>query len=123
MSYTSLFGAAQLTVNADCDKYGHNGYGIGFDACSQFSLANGEWGKNVVIFGADSSSAACADNKKQDILVFGEGPTERLDDTTTATETKLYITITKSNILLILPNQKRKFVKVCITMKVTIFGS
>ena len=55
--------------------------------------------------------------------VFGEGPTERLDDTTTTTETKLSITITKSNILLILPNQKRKFVKVCITMEATIFGS
>ena len=49
--------------------------------------------------------------------VFGEGPTERLDDTTTTTETKLSVTITKSNILLILPNQKRKFVKSALQWK------
>ena len=31
-----LFGAVKLTKNDDPDKYGHIGYGIGFDARSQF---------------------------------------------------------------------------------------
>ena len=31
-----LFGAAKLTKNADLDKYGYSGYGIGFDAGSDF---------------------------------------------------------------------------------------
>ena len=30
-----LFVAVKLTKNADPDKYWYNGYGIGFDACSQ----------------------------------------------------------------------------------------
>ena len=44
-----LFGAVELTKNADPDKYGYNGYSNEFDARSQFLLSNGEWGKNVVI--------------------------------------------------------------------------
>ena len=43
--------------NADLDKYGYSGYGIGFDSTSQFSLPNGDWGKNVGIFGVDSNSS------------------------------------------------------------------
>ena len=31
-----LFGAVSLTKNADIDKYGHSGYGIGFDRRSSF---------------------------------------------------------------------------------------
>ena len=27
----------KVTKNVDPDKYGYSGYGIGFDACSQFS--------------------------------------------------------------------------------------
>ena len=33
-----LFKAVKLTKNADPDKYGYNGYGIGFDTCSRFLL-------------------------------------------------------------------------------------
>ena len=51
-----LFGAIKLTKNSDSDKYKHSGYGIRFDALSQFWLWNGEWGKNVVIFGVGNSS-------------------------------------------------------------------
>ena len=31
-----LFGAAKLTKNADIDKYGYSGYGIGFDRHGSF---------------------------------------------------------------------------------------
>ena len=33
-----LFGAVTLTKNADLEKYGYSGYGIGFDTRGSFSL-------------------------------------------------------------------------------------
>ena len=61
----SLFGAATLTKNADIDKYGYSGYGIGFDRRSSFSFPGGGFGQNVLIFGVDMSSSAHIDNKKK----------------------------------------------------------
>ena len=52
-----LFGAVTLTKNADIEKYGYSGYGIGFS-------------QNVLIFGVDMSSSAHIDNKKKDILIL-----------------------------------------------------
>ena len=60
-----LFGAVKLTKNVDSDKYRYSGYGTGFDAFSQLSWSGGSWGKNVVIFGTDSSSFVHVDNKKR----------------------------------------------------------
>ena len=70
-----LFGAVTLTKNADIDKYGYSGYGIGFDRRSSFSFPGGGFGQNVLIFGADMSSSVHVDNKKKDILVLGKGLT------------------------------------------------
>ena len=36
-----LFGAVKLNTNSDPKKYGCSGYGIGFDARSQFSYSEG----------------------------------------------------------------------------------
>ena len=36
------------------------------------------------------SSSVHTDNKKKDILIFGEGPTQALDDTTVTAEKKLF---------------------------------
>ena len=71
-----LFGAVTLTKNANIDKYGYSGYGIGFDRKSSFSFPGGGFGQNVLIFGADMSSSAHIDNKKKGILVFGKEPTQ-----------------------------------------------
>ena len=59
-----LFGAVTLTKNADIDKYGYSGYGIGFDRRSSFSFPGGGFGQNVLIFGVDMSFSAHIDNKK-----------------------------------------------------------
>ena len=64
-----LFGAVTLTKNADIEKYGYSGFGIGFDRRSSFSFPGGGFGQNVLIFGVDMSSSAYIDNKKKDILV------------------------------------------------------
>ena len=76
-----LFGAVTLTKNADIDKYGYSGYGIGFDRRSSFSFPSGGFGQNVLIFGVDMSFSAHIDNKKKDILVLGIGPTQGLQHT------------------------------------------
>ena len=59
-----LFGAVTLTKNADIDRYGYSGYGIGFDRRSSFSFPGGGLGQNVLIFGADMSFSAHISNKK-----------------------------------------------------------
>ena len=43
-----LFGAVTLTKNADIDKYGYSGYGIGFDRRGSFSFPGGGYGQNVL---------------------------------------------------------------------------
>ena len=61
----SSFGAVTLTKNADINKYGYSGYGIGFDRKSGFSFPRGEFGQNVLIFRADMSSSAHTDISKK----------------------------------------------------------
>ena len=70
-----LFGAVTLTKNADIDKYGYSGYGIGFDRRSSFSFPGGGYGQNILILGVDMSSSVHIDNEKKDILVLGKGIT------------------------------------------------
>ena len=79
-----LFGAVTLTNNINIDKYGHSGYGIGFDRRSSFSFPGGGFGHNILIFGADMRSPAHIDDEKKDILVLGRGPTQGLEHTLTA---------------------------------------
>ena len=43
-----LFVAVTLTENADIDKYGYSGYGIGFHRRESFSFPGGGYGQNVL---------------------------------------------------------------------------
>ena len=79
-----LFGAVTLTKNADIEKYGYSGYGIGFDRRTSFSFPDGGFGQNILIFRVDVSSSARIDNKKKNILVLGVGPTQGLEHTLAA---------------------------------------
>ena len=78
-----LFGAVTLTKNVNIDKYWYSSYGIGFDRRSSFSFLRGGFGQNVLIFGADMNSSTI-DNKKKEIIVLREGPTQGLEHTLTA---------------------------------------
>ena len=96
-----LFGAVILTKNANIDKYGYSGCGIGLDRRSSFSFPGVEFGENVLIFEVGMSSSAHIDNKKKDILVLGKGPTQGLEHTLTAE--KMYsinFTVTKKKFCL-----------------------
>ena len=89
-----------VTKNADIDKYGYLGYGIGFDRRGSLSFPGGGYVQNVLIFGGDMSSSPHIDNKK-DILVLGFGPTQELEHTLTAE--KMYsinFTVTKKRFCL-----------------------
>ena len=91
-----LFSAVTLTKNADIEKYGYSGYGIGFDRRSSFSFAGTGFGQNVLTLGVDMSSSLHIDNKKKDILFFVKGATQGLEHTLTAE--KMYsinFTVTK----------------------------
>ena len=76
----------------DIDKYKYSGYGTGFERKGNFPFPNGEFGCNVLIFGVDMSSSVHVDNKKKDILILGEGPTQVLDGVTLTAE-KMYSNI------------------------------
>ena len=56
-----------MTKNADFDKDEYSGYGTGYDRRSSFSFPVGEFGQNVLIFGADMSFSADIDKKKKHI--------------------------------------------------------
>ena len=73
-----------LSKNADIDKNGYSGYGIGFDRQGRFSFPGTGLGRNVIIFGVDMSSLTKTDNKKKDISILGKGPTQELEDTLSA---------------------------------------
>ena len=79
-----LFGAVSLTKNADIDKYGYSGYGIGFDRHGSFSFRGTGLGRNAIIFGVDMSSSTKIGNRKKDILILGKGPTQELEHTLSA---------------------------------------
>ena len=74
------FGAVSITKNADIDKNKYSGYGIGFDTSGVFSLPDGSFGRNVVIFGVDMNSSVHVDSKGKDILILRKGPTQGLGE-------------------------------------------
>ena len=73
-----------MTKNADIDRYGYSGYGIGFDRHGSFSFPGTGLGRNVIIFGVDMSSSTKIDNRKKYILILSEGPTQGLEHTLSA---------------------------------------
>ena len=82
-----------LAKNTDPDKWSHNSYGIGFDSHSEFSFTDRSRARNAI----DMSLSVHIDNKRKDILILGEGPTQGLDDTTLAAKAKHPINFTQSN--------------------------
>ena len=55
------------------------------------------WEKMSLFFGTDMSSSVHIDNKSKNILIFGERPTYRLDDTTLTAEAIYPINFTHPN--------------------------
>ena len=49
------------------------------------------FGKNVIIFGGDSSSSTHIDNRKKDILILGKDSTQGLEDTILTAKPEYFI--------------------------------
>ena len=78
----ALFGAMEITKNADTSKYKYKEYGICFDEGGRFSTGNINNGRNVLIFGVDESSVIHSNNKANNIYVMGDGIVQGINDTT-----------------------------------------
>ena len=93
----ALFGALQITKNADASKYNYKGYGICFDERSQFAYTITEGGRahttngrNVLIFGVHMSFSKHATNRENNINVMRDGLTQGIYDTTLYIEKNYY---------------------------------
>ena len=85
----ALFGAMEITKNADTSKYNYKGYGICFDEGGTFSKVNINNERNVLIFGIDESSLVYTNNKANNIYVMGDLFVQGISDTTLYVE-KVY---------------------------------
>ena len=110
----ALFGAMQITKNADNSKNNYKGYGICFDEKSEFGHTITEGGfahttdaKNVLIFGADMSFSVHATNRANNIYIMGTGLTQGIHDTTLYAEKNFYRNLTDPG---------KKFMLSCIIM-------
>ena len=85
----ALFGAIEITKNANTSKYKYKGYGICFDKSESFSHVRKEGNfnhstlaRNVIIFGADMSFSKHVNNKANNIYVMGKDYIQKINDTT-----------------------------------------
>ena len=92
----ALFGAMQITKNADTSKYHYKGYGICFDESEQFShtitegsRAHTTLARKVIIFGADMTFSKHANNEANNI-VMGKDYVQKINDTTIHAEKMYY---------------------------------
>ena len=92
--------AAKLTENTEINK--ENILDMVLDLMEKRTFSHprgGGFGYDAIILGWDLSSSLHVDNKKKDILILGQGPTQGLDDITLAPE-KMYsinVTATRKN--------------------------
>ena len=66
----ALFGAMEITKNADTSKYKYKGYGACFDEGGTFSMGNINNGRNILIFGVDESSLIHSNNKTNIFMLW-----------------------------------------------------
>ena len=93
----ALFGAMQITKNADTNKYNYKGYGICFDKSKELTHARkrGNFNdttsaRNAIMFGVDMSFSKHANNKRNNIYVMGKDCVQRINDTTIYAEKMYY---------------------------------
>ena len=93
----ALFGAIEITKNANTSNYKDKGYGICFDESEEFTHVRKEGNfnhttsaRNVIIFGADMSFSKHANNKANNIYVKGKDYIQKINNTTIYAEKMFY---------------------------------
>ena len=76
-------------------KYKYSGYNIGFDSFSESSFTDETMGKSSIFLDLIWGHLYILITKKKDISIFGEGPTQGLDDTSLTVEAKYPINFTQ----------------------------
>ena len=89
-----LFGATSVAKDSDEEKYIYRGYEITFDIAGSWIFDN-DFPKNVIIFGVDNKSSFHAENRKNNFLVLGEGPTLGINGSFGSPEKKFCISFSK----------------------------
>ena len=91
-----MFGTVKLERNTVKSKFAYNGWGIAFYGEGSWSFHN-DFAGNIVIFGVDNSSSSHTDNRKNNFLVLGEGPTSGINNSIGAAEKKFSFNFSKAN--------------------------
>ena len=91
-----LFGATSIVKNSEKEKYVYGGYGITFDSAGLWSFDN-DIARNVINFGVDNSSSCHVDNRKNKLLVLGEGATFGINERLGSPEKKFSINFSEAN--------------------------
>ena len=93
----ALFGAIEITKNANTSKYKYKEYGICFDESEEFTHVRKEGNfnhttsaRNVIIFGADMSFSKHANNKANNIYIMGKDYIKKINDNTIYAEKMFY---------------------------------
>ena len=69
-----LFSATNKVKNSDKEMWVYSGYGITIDSASSWNF-DSDFALNVVILGVDNSSSSHTDNRENNFLLVGVGPT------------------------------------------------
>ena len=98
----ALFGAIEITKNANTSKYKYKGYGICFDESESFSHVRKEGNfnhttlaRNVITFGVDMSFSKHGNNKANNIYVMVKDYFTKINDTTICAEKMFYRNFTE----------------------------
>ena len=78
------------------EKYVYCGYGITFDSARSWSFYN-DLDRNVIIFDVDNTLSSHSDNRKNNFLVLGDGPTYAINGSFGSSERKFKINFFKVN--------------------------
>ena len=70
-----MLGATNATKNSDKSKYIYSVPGVTFVGAGSWSFGN-DFARRVVSFCVDNGSSSPTDNRKNNFLVLGEGPTD-----------------------------------------------
>ena len=99
----------KLTENTDSSKNNYTGYGLCFDEGGEFghTVRQGNFNrvtiaKNVIIFGADTSSSIHATNRANSIYVMGKELIQGINGTSTYAEKLFHNTFTEFGVKFVL---------------------
>ena len=82
-----LFRTTSAVKTSDKENYIYRGYGITFGSAGSWSFED-NFARNVIIFGADNSSSPHSDNRKNNFLILGQGPTYGINENIGSSEEK-----------------------------------